>query len=183
MPTVQAEAKQAEKKSERRQRRGPRRGRRQEDQEFDQKIIDVSRVTRVTEGGKQMSFRATVVIGDRKGRVGIGIGKGLDVSNAINKAVGRAKKTLHKVPLTEDGTIPHEVKQKYGAALIMIRPAPQGTGIIAGGVMRMILELAGIGNVVAKMYGSKSKINNSRATFEALKSLQNKGERSKVRGK
>lgn len=159
-----------------------RRGKKQEDQEFDQKIIDVARVTRVTEGGKQMSFRATVAIGDRKGRVGMGIGKGLDVTRAINKAVAQAKKTMIKVPLNDQGTIPHDVDKKFGAARIMVRPAPQGTGIIAGGVMRMILDLAGIKNATAKMYGSKSKINNSRATVEALKSLQTNTARKQVRG-
>lgn len=163
--------------------RGNRRGRRpQEKPEFDQKIIDVARVTRVTEGGKQMSFRATVAIGDRKGRVGVGLGKGLDVSNAINKAVDQAKKSLVQVPLNDLGTIPHDVKQKFGAARIMIRPAGQGTGIIAGGIMRMILELSGIRNVVAKMYGSKSKVNNAKATIEALRELQTEQARKTMRG-
>lgn len=161
---------------------GGRRPNKREESEFDQKIIDVARVTRVTEGGKQMSFRATVVIGDKKGKVGIGIGKGLDVSNAINKAVGRAKKDMIHVPLDEYGRIPHEVVKKFGAASIMVRPAPQGTGIIAGGVMRMILELSGARNVTAKMYGSKSKINNSKATIEALRSLQTDQQRKVRRG-
>lgn len=152
-----------------------------EEQEFDQKIIDVSRVTRVTEGGKQMSFRATVAIGDRKGRVAIGLGKGLDVTNAINKAVGRAKKDLVTVPLDEVGTIPHNLEQKFGAAKIMLRPAPQGTGIIAGGIMRMILELSGVRNVVGKMYGSKNKVNNSKATIEALRLLQTETARKEQR--
>jgi small subunit ribosomal protein S5 len=168
----------------RRESRGRRggRGRKQEKPEFDQKIIDVARVTRVTEGGKQMSFRATVAIGDRKGKVGVGLGKGQDVSNAINKAVDQAKKNMIVVPLDQLGTIPHEVKTKFGAALVMVRPAAQGTGIIAGGIMRMILELSGVRNVVAKMYGSKSKINNAKATIEALRSLQTKNARKQMRG-
>lgn len=166
------------------QRRGSRfgRGKQREEREFDQKIIDVARVTRVTEGGKQMSFRVTVAIGDRKGRVGLGIGKGQDVTRAINKAVDQAKKGMIRVPINDQGTIPHDVKTKFGAARIMIRPAPQGTGIIAGGVMRMILDLAGIKNATAKMYGSKSKINNSKATVSALKSLKTPSERRKERG-
>lgn len=157
-------------------------GRKKEEQEYDQKIIDVARVTRVTEGGKQLSFRATVVIGDNKGMVGLGVGKGLDVTRAINKAVGRAKTKMVKVPINDQGTIPHEVKQTYGAAEIMIRPAPQGTGIIAGGVMRMIMDVAGVKNVIAKMYGSGSKINNSRATIEAIKRLETPDRRKKIRG-
>lgn len=184
MTTNISEAKSAEKKQERGGRRPRGRGgyKKREPQEFDQKIIEVSRVTRVTEGGKQMSFRATVTIGDRKGRVGIGLGKGLDVSNAINKAVNRAKKDMITVPLNDQGTIPHELKQKFGAARVMMRPAPQGTGIIAGGIMRMILELSGIRNITAKMYGSKSKINNAKATIEALRSLQTERERKEIRG-
>ena len=184
MTTNISEAKSAEKKQERRGRGPGGRGRykKREPQEFDQKIIEVARVTRVTEGGKQMSFRATVVIGDRKGKVGIGLGKGLDVSNAINKAVNRAKKDMITIPLNDQGTIPHELKQKFGAAKVMMRPAPQGTGIIAGGIMRMILELSGIRNITAKMFGSKSKINNAKATIEALRSLQTERERKEIRG-
>ncbi len=173
MPTKQAEARQSEKKQDKRRtagrgfRRAPR-----EESEFDQKIIDVARVTRVTEGGKQMSFRATVAIGDKKGRVGMGTGKGLDVTSAINKAVNRAKKDMVVVPLDKVGTIPHDIKQKFGSAKVGMRPAPKGTGIIAGGVMRMIFELAGVRNVTAKMYGSKNKINNSKATIDALRQLE-----------
>lgn len=194
MTTKQAEEKQDSKKPTARKsadgnmqdRRKPGRGRRgpntkREKPEFDQKIIDVARVTRVTEGGKQMSFRATVAIGDRKGRVGIGTGKGLDVSQAINKGVDRAKKDLVHVPMDSLGTIPHDVTQKFGAAKIMVRPAGQGTGIIAGGIMRMILDLSGLRNVVAKMYGSKSKINNAKATIEALRSLQSEDTRKSNR--
>lgn len=171
MPTKQAEAKKSENKMEKRRGRfSDRRGRREEP-EFDQKIIDVSRVTRVTEGGKQMSFRATVAIGDHKGRVGMGIGKGLDVTAAINKAVSKAKKSMIVVPMTDKESIPHEVITKFGAAKVAMRPAPAGTGIIAGGVMRMILELSGVKNVRAKMYGSPNKINNSKATIQALTQL------------
>ncbi len=173
-----------QRNGEKRQSSRPRRPRKpREEQEFDQKIIDVSRVTRVTEGGKQMSFRATVAIGDRKGRVAVGLGKGLDVTNAINKAVGRAKKDLVTIPLDDVGSIPHELTEKFGAAKIMMRPAKQGTGIIAGGVMRVILELSGIRNVVGKMNGAKNKINNSKATIEALKRLQTETARNAQRGK
>lgn len=145
-----------------------RRGRPQEEKEFDQKIVEVARVARVTEGGKRMSFRATVVIGDRLNRVGLGMGKGLDVTMAVNKAVNRAKKKMIRLPLTANGSIPHATAAKFGAAKVMLKPAPVGTGIIAGGVMRMVLELSGIKNVTAKMLGSSNKINNAKATMTAL---------------
>lgn len=145
-----------------------------EKSEFDQSIIDLARVTRVTRGGKQMSFRAMIVIGDRKGRVGIGMGKGQDVTIAINKAVNQAKKKMVRIPINEGGTIPYNIKKKLGASVIMMRPAPTGTGIIAGGVMRMIFELGGVKNVVAKIYGAKNRINNAKATIDALALLETK---------
>ena len=152
--------------------RGRRRPQKREDEEFQQKIVDIARVTRITEGGKQMSFRATVAVGDGVNRVGVGIGKGLDVSIAVNKAVNQAKKKLIKVPVTKDGTIPHERRIKYGSAKILLKPAPHGTGIIAGGVMRIVLELSGLKNVTAKMIGSTNKLNNAMATVEALKNMK-----------
>ncbi len=122
-------------------------------------------------GGKRMSFRACVVIGDHKGRVAMGMRKGADVSIAINKAVTAAKKQLINVTIVND-TIPHRVEQKYGGARVLLKPAPKGTGVIAGGPVRAVLELAGIKNVVSKMLGSKSKANNVRATLAALERLQ-----------
>lgn len=135
--------------------------------EFDQKVIDIARVTRVMAGGKRMSFRACVVVGDRKGRVGMGLRKGADVSVAINKAIRAAKKQIYKIRIIND-TIPCRVDEKFGAARVMLKPAPSGTGVIAGGAVRAVLELAGIKNVVSKMTGSKSKINNVKATIFAL---------------
>lgn len=142
----------------------------QEDREFDQKLIDIARVTRVMAGGKRMRFRACVVIGDHIARLGYGVGKGSDVTIAINKAVSRAKKDLVTIPIIK-GTIPHEVHIKYKAARLLLKPAPEGTGVMAGGAVRSALELSGIGNVVAKIYGSKSKINNIRALFCALRDV------------
>lgn len=153
-------------------RRGPSRRPRQEDSEFDQKIIDIARVARVTEGGKRMSFRATVAVGDRRNRVALGIGKGLDVTIAVNKAVNHAKKHMMRVPLTKTGSVAHGSAAKYGASKVMIKPAPVGTGIIAGGVMRIMFELAGVKNVTAKMIGSPNKINNARATLMALEKIR-----------
>jgi len=141
-----------------------------EDREFDQKIIDLARVTRVMAGGKRMRFRACLVLGDHKGRVGLGIGKGADVSLAISKASAQAKKDMIKIALFND-TLPHEVAIKYGAAKILLKPAPRGTGIIAGGAVRSVLDMGGVPNVAAKMLGSRNKINNARATILALKSL------------
>lgn len=162
----------------RRERRsGPR-----EPREFEQKTIDLARVTRVVAGGKRMRFRATVAIGDQKGRVGIGIAKGSDVSNAIQKAVTAAKKTLIRVPIVDD-TIPHTIFSKHGGAYLMLKPAPKGSGVIAGGPIRMIMELAGVKNVVSKILGSSNKINNVYALMEALQKLRTREQAAAQRGK
>ncbi len=157
--------------------RGGQRPRRQES-EFDQVIIDLARVTRVMAGGKRMSFRACVVIGDRKGRVGAALAKGADVTAAINKAAKKAEKNLINVPITNE-TIPHMVKSKFHAARVMLRPAPKGSGVISGGAVRPVLELAGISNVVGKIMGSPSKVNNVLATLKALESLMGDVNREK----
>jgi len=141
------------------------------EKEYEQKLVDLSRVTRVTKGGKQMSFRATVVIGDKKGKVGFGMGKAGDVSVAINKAVKSAKKNVLIVPIKKD-TIPHGVFTKFGSGRVMLKPANPGKGIKAGGAMRIVLELAGVPNVTGKILGSNNKINVLYATFEALKQLK-----------
>jgi len=138
--------------------------------DFDQRVLDLARVTRVMAGGKRMKFRATMVIGDKKGKVGIGIAKGADVSAAIQKAVAKARKKLIEVPIIE-GTVAHEVRISDHSAKIMIRPARSGSGIKAGGVMRVVLELAGIRDVVAKILGTNNKVNNAKATIKALNSF------------
>jgi small subunit ribosomal protein S5 len=143
-------------------------------EEFDQRILDIARVTRVMKGGKRMSFRACVVIGDKKGRVAVALGKGSDVSLAVNKAVNKAKKNIVKVPLTNDKTIPHEVFHKFGASKIFIKPASKGRGVIAGGVVRVIMDLAGVKNVTAKILGTNNKVNNAKCTVLALDSLKAK---------
>lgn len=140
--------------------------------EFTTKMLDLARVTRVTGGGKRMSFRAVVIAGDKKGKVGIGVDKGKDVSQAIDKATRRAKKNLISVVIV-DGTIPHEATAKAGPARIMLKPQKKGRGLVAGGAVRMICELAGIKNISSKILsGSKNKLNNARATIEALKKLK-----------
>jgi len=149
-------------------------GRDRQKDEFQTKLLDLARVTRVTGGGKRMSFRAVVVAGDKKGKVGIGIDKGKDVSQAIEKATRRAKKDLVSVIIVE-GTIPHEVEAKSGPAVILLKPQKKGRGLVAGGAVRTICDLAGIKNISSKILsGSKNKLNNARATMEALKKLKSK---------
>jgi small subunit ribosomal protein S5 len=143
--------------------------------EFEQKIVEIKRVTRVVAGGKRMRFRALVVIGDRKGRVGMGLRKGTDVSEAVNKAVNSAKKSLVTVKIVND-TIPHEIKLKYKSATVFLKPAMSGTGVIAGGAIRSVLDLVGIKNVLSKMIGSSNKVNNVMATYLALTKLRSKEE-------
>ncbi|MDQ3018431.1 MAG: 30S ribosomal protein S5 [bacterium] len=141
--------------------------------EFDQKVVEVKRVTRVVAGGKRMRFRALIVIGDHKGKVGIGLKKGADVAEAVNKAVNAAKKNMITLPLVND-TIPHEVKIKYKSSQILMMPARPGTGVIAGGAVRSVLDMAGVKNVISKMLGSNNKVNNVRAVFEAFKAMRSK---------
>jgi len=139
--------------------------------EFTQQLVDLARVTRVVKGGKRLSFRACMVIGNNKGEIGMGVAKGTDVAGAIHKAVYKANKDIIKVTIVND-TIPHWVRSKYGAALVLLRPARKGHGIVAGGAVRMVLSVSGIKNVTGKILGSKSKINNVKATFKALQSLK-----------
>lgn len=132
------------------------------------------RVARVVAGGRRFSFRATVVLGNRKGRVGIGVAKGADVKRAVEKASHRGKKSLVEVRMTKNGTIPYAVIAKYASAKVLLKPAPPGTGIIAGGPIRAVCSLAGIENISAKILGrTVNKLNNARATIEALKYLKN----------
>ncbi|PIZ99587.1 MAG: 30S ribosomal protein S5 [Candidatus Komeilibacteria bacterium CG_4_10_14_0_2_um_filter_37_10] len=143
--------------------------------DFDQRIVDLARVTRVMAGGKRMRFRACVVIGDHRGNIGFGLAKGADVTLAVAKAAAHARKRLIKINIIE-GTIPHQVLVKYKAAKVLLRPAPGGTGIIAGGAVRMVLELSGINNISSKIFGTNNKINNVKATFKALEILKNRPE-------
>lgn len=148
--------------------------RREEKKEFDQYILDLARVTRVTKGGKQLSFRACVVLGDRKGRVGFGLSKGKDVQFAVEKAVRQAKKNIITVPIVNE-TIPHPVISKANAAMVMLKPAPKGSGVIAGGAVRVVLELAGIPNISSKILGrTKNKLAIVQAAFVALQSFKSK---------
>ncbi|MBU2566112.1 30S ribosomal protein S5 [Patescibacteria group bacterium] len=138
--------------------------------DYEEKNIEVSRVTRVTKGGKRMRFRVLAVIGNHKGRAGYGLAKGLDVASAMAKATSKARKSLINIPIVKD-SIPHPITIKYRAARIVMKPAPKGTGVKAGGAVRTVLELAGIPNVTAKILGTNNKVNNVKAVFEALQKL------------
>jgi len=153
--------------------RPPRRGDRKDEREddFDQMVVDIARVTRVMAGGKRMRFRACVAIGNKKGQVGIGLAKGADVSNAVQKAVNKARKNLITVPMVND-TIPHEIYYKMGAAKILFKPASKGRGVIAGGAVRIILELAGVKNATSKILGTNNKVNNVKCAIKALARLK-----------
>ena len=152
----------------------PRPGKRpytKEVKEFEEQVVQVDRVTRVVKGGRRLRFRATVVIGDKKGTVGYGIGKATEVQLAIQKAVAKAKKRLIHIPIYK-GSIPHNVQVKYKASIVLIKPASVGTGIIAGGAVRQIMELVGVHNVLSKSLGSNNKINTAKATYKALTQLR-----------
>lgn len=156
--------------------RRPRRGGRPERvrPEFDQKIISIRRVTRVMGGGRRFSFSVAMVIGDKAGKVGVGIGKAGDTQLAIDKAIRDAKKHMIVVPMNKDSHIPHDVQLKYASSEVMIMPAP-GRGLVAGSSVRTVLELAGVKDVTAKIFSrSKNKLNNARAAVEALKQLKKK---------
>ena len=141
---------------------------------YEEKVVQVSRVTKVVKGGKKMTFRAIVIVGDTKRKVGVGIGRAEDVNLAIEKAVLNGKKNLINVPLTLVSSVPHVVNASFGACQIMLRPASLGTGVIAGGSVRTVLELAGIKNILAKQFGSSNILNNAKATILALTNLNQK---------
>jgi len=139
--------------------------------EFQESVIQIDRVTRVVKGGRRLRFRATVCIGNRKGKVGIGMGKSKEVQGAIQKAVAQAKKNMITIKLDEN-TVAHDVQSKFKSAKVLIKPASEGTGLIAGGAVRTVLELVGVKNVLTKSLGSNNKINTTKATIEALRMLR-----------
>lgn len=144
---------------------------RRQKSEFDQQMLDLARVTRVVKGGRRFRFRATMVIGNRKGKVGVGVAKGADVSQAIQKATADAKKNMITVIL-DGGTISHDISYKYGSAKVLLKPTTEGCGVIAGGAVRAVVDLVGIRDVVAKSQGCSNKLNVARATVAALKQLK-----------
>ncbi|HIT68860.1 MAG TPA: 30S ribosomal protein S5 [Candidatus Aphodomonas merdavium] len=169
----------------RRDDRGPRRDRRdrnEEPPEFEEKLVSVNRVTKTVKGGRNMRFSALIVIGDKKGRVGVGMGKAVEIPEAIRKASEAAKKNLVTIA-TKDTTIPHETVGYFGTAKVVLLPAPEGTGVIAGGPARAVLELCGIKNIRTKSYGTSNPINTVKATMEGLKTLRSAEQVAKLRGK
>ena len=148
---------------------------------YEERVVSIGRVTKVVKGGRRFSFSALVVVGDKKGKVGFGTGKAGEVPDAIKKAIEDAKKNIIKVPMSGT-TIPHTVTGKYGAGKVFLRPAAEGTGVIAGGPVRAVIELAGIEDVLSKSLGSNTPINIVRATVEGLKSLRNVETVAEMRG-
>ena len=153
------------------------------EKQFEELVIDVKSVVKVNKGGRQRRYAATVVIGDRKGRVGLGIGKANEVPDAIKKALQDANKNIITIPLTDGRTVAHEAIGYSGAARVIIKPAQAGTGVIAGGSVRAILELAGIRDVVSKSLGARTKLNMARAALTALKSIKTPEQVAELRGK
>lgn len=151
----------------------PRRGKTDRDRgssEYEERVVEISRVSRVVKGGRRIRFRVLVVIGDQKGKIGYGIAKGNEIAVAVKKAVTGAKKRMISVPVI-DGTIPYEITQDLGSARVFLKPASQGTSVVAGGVVRVIAELAGIKNLLSKTIGTANKVNNVKAVFKALSSF------------
>lgn len=156
--------------------------RRDQESEFKEKLVAINRVTKVVKGGRNFRFTALIVVGDENGRVGAGIGKAAEVAEAIRKGVEKAKKNLINVPIT--GTsIPHESIGRYGTGKVVLLPAPEGTGVIAGGAARAVLELAGVRDIRTKSYGTNNRINMVKATLEGLKQLRTVEQIAKLRGK
>nr|YP_009315194.1 Ribosomal protein S5 [Titanophycus setchellii]SCW23649.1 Ribosomal protein S5 [Titanophycus setchellii] len=144
----------------------------EQENHWEERVVQVRRVTKVVKGGKKLSFRAILVIGDEQGQVGVGIGKASDVIGAVKKAVSDAKKNMISIPLTNFNSIPHPTSGISGAAEVIMRPSAQGSGVIAGGSVRTVLELAGVQNILAKQLGSSNSLNNARAALDALSNLK-----------
>ncbi len=150
---------------------------------LEEQVIEIKSVVKVNKGGRQRRFSATVVVGDRHGQVGLGMGKANEVPDAIKKAIQDANKNLIKVPLTDDRTIAYEVIGNQGAAKVLLKPAPAGTGVIAGGAVRAVVELAGIRDIVSKSLGARTKNNMANATLNALKQIKTPEHIAELRGK
>jgi small subunit ribosomal protein S5 len=168
------------RRTESRGRRG--RDRFEEREEFDERVVDITRVAKVVKGGRRFSFRVVVVVGDNQGKVGVGIGKARGVPDAIRKAMDRAKRNMVEVPIVDE-TIPHQTISEYSGAKVLLKPASPGTGVIAGGAVRAVVEAAGYRNILTKSLGSANQLNVVWATFTGLQSLKRPEEEARLRGK
>jgi small subunit ribosomal protein S5 len=155
---------------------------REKETNWQERVVQIRRVSKVVKGGKKLSFRAIVIVGNERGQVGVGVGKASDVIGAVKKGVADGKKQLVDVPLTKANSIPHPIEGRGGAAKVMLRPAAPGTGVIAGGAVRIVLEMAGVKNVLAKQLGSGNPLNNARAAVNALDLLRTFAEVAEERG-
>lgn len=163
--------------------KGERRPRSEEPKEYEETVVEINRIAKTVKGGRRMRFSALVVIGNKKGKYGFGTGKAAEVPDAIKKALEAAKRNTHQFHIVKGGTLAHEIVGKFGACSVFLKPAPEGTGIIAGGPVRAILELAGIRNVTSKVYGSRSPINIIRATHNGLSNLKSYSQVQALRAK
>jgi small subunit ribosomal protein S5 len=155
---------------------------REKESDWQERVVQIRRVTKVVKGGKKLSFRAIVIVGNERGQVGVGVGKASDVIGAVKKGVADGKKHLVEVPLTRANSIPHPATAAGGGAKVLMRPAAPGTGVIAGGAVRTVLELAGVKNVLAKQLGSDNPLNNARAAVSALGTLRTLADVAEERG-
>lgn len=159
------------RKGDRGNRKGPR-GPKKEEKQYEERVVAINRISRTVKGGRKLRFAALVVIGDMKGNVGFGTGKATEVPEAIKKALENARRELFHVSLVKHGTLSHDITGKYGASQVYLKPAPEGTGVVAGGPVRAVLELAGVRNIYSKVYGSRTPINCIRATMDGLKNMK-----------
>lgn len=163
--------------------KGQRRPRQEKNDQFEERTVAVNRVSKTVKGGRKMRFASLIVAGDRKGHVGMGTGKANEVPDGIKKASERARRNQMVVPMVKGGTIPHTIIGRHGACRVFLKPAPEGTGVVAGGPVRAVLELAGITNIYSKVYGSRTSINMVRATINAIENLKTVEKVAALRGK
>ena len=155
----------------------------EKDNRFEERVVSINRICKTVKGGRRLRFSALVVVGDGKGYVGFGTGKANEVPDAIKKALEAAKKNLYRVPMIKGDTIPHEIIGEFGSSKVFMKPAPQGAGIIAGGPVRAVLELAGVKNIYSKVYGSRAPINIVRATINGIENMKTVSKVAALRGK
>ena len=157
--------------------------RKEKDNRFEERVVSINKICKTVKGGRRLRFSALVVVGDGKGFVGFGTGKANEVPDAIKKALEAARKNLYKVPMIKGDTIPHEIIGEFGSSKVFMKPAPEGAGIIAGGPVRAVLELAGVKNIYSKVYGSRAPINIVRATINGIENMKTVSKVAALRGK